>query len=225
MLSDFIALIFPHLCSACDDALYKNESVLCTSCRFKLPQTNFHLKEDNPVARLFWGKAEVHAATAFYYFRKGDRMQKLMHGLKYKGRQDIGVELGRIMGASLATEGLFTNVDIIVPVPLHPKRQRKRGYNQATCLASGMAETMNRPYNEHCLYRALANPTQTRKGKFERWQNVESVFALRDAQQFENKHLLLVDDVVTTGSTLEACAHQLNTIPGTRVSIATAAFA
>jgi len=225
MLSDFVALIFPHLCPACDDALQRSESVVCTSCRFKLPQTRFHEQADNPVARLFWGKAKVHAATAFYHFNKGDKIQRLMHQLKYKGQPDVGVELGRIMGATLAEAELFADVTATVPVPLHPRRQRKRGYNQAECIARGVAESMQNTLDINTLYRAVSNQTQTRKGKFERWKNVESIFALRESTHLEHGHLLLIDDVVTTGSTLEACVQQLLKIPGTRVSVATLALA
>lgn len=225
MLSDFVALIFPHLCAACDDALQRNESVICTSCRFKLPKTQFHEQDDNPVARLFWGKVPVHAATGFYHFNKGDKVQRLMHQLKYKGQPDVGIELGRIMGAALAEAEKFADVTAIIPVPLHPRRQRKRGYNQAECIAAGVAEGMKKPMDTKTLYRAVSNQTQTRKGKFERWKNVESIFQLKDPAQLENGHLLIIDDVVTTGSTLEACIMKLREIPGARVSVATLALA
>ena len=225
MLSDFVSLIFPHLCAACDDALRKNEAVICTSCRFKLPKTGFQQQDDNPVARLFWGKANVHAAMALYHFNKGDKVQKLMHQLKYKGHQEVGVELGKLMGAELAAAEAFKEVSAIVPVPLHPRRQRKRGYNQAECIALGVAEVMQVPLDTATLYRAVANQTQTRKGKFERWKNVESIFELRDFKHLENGYVLLIDDVVTTGSTLEACVNTLHRIPGVRVGIATMALA
>ena len=128
MISDFISLIYPKLCAACNEALQKHETVLCTFCRFELPKTNFHEYPDNPVAKLFWGKVDLHAATAYYNFRKGERVQQLIHQLKYKGYQDVGIEVGKLMGQTLRQAPLFEDVDVVIPVPLHPKRQRKRGW-------------------------------------------------------------------------------------------------
>lgn len=225
-LNDFIELFFPRICLVCGTNLLSQEELVCLQCLHELPRTNFHLEERNPVAELFYGRVRIEYATAFFAFNKGSKYQKLIHALKYKGMKEVGVLLGNHFGADLVKSSFFSDVDIVCPVPLHPKKEKKRGYNQSEFIASGIASRMGKPLSVGNLVRRIYTDSQTRKGRFERWENVDGIFELSDAEEFEGKHILLVDDVVTTGSTLEACATAiLAATKNTRVSIATLGFA
>lgn len=224
-LNDFMSLIFPKLCPACGEELVANETIICTDCLYNLPQTNFHLQADNIVARQFWGKVKLEGAYALYYFTKGGKVQNLMHHFKYKGMQGIGNIVGEIAGTQLSKNEKFTLVDYIIPVPLHKSRFKERGYNQAACFAQGLSVKLNAAVEENNLVRTRATQTQTHRSRFARFENMKEVFALANPEKLKGKHVLLVDDVVTTGSTLEACAIPLLEIPGLRLSIATIAYA
>lgn len=223
--NDFVSLFFPVTCVSCGKNLYKNENNICTYCLYHLPKSNFHLTNDNPVAKIFWGRINIQSAAAFYTFNKGGKVQQLIHQLKYKGQQQVGTTLGKLYGYELRNCPDFKSVDIIIPVPLHAKKQRKRGYNQSTCFAEGLAETMQLTVDSSVLFRSAASETQTKKSRFTRWKNVESIFYVQNEQQILNKHILLVDDVITTGATLEACAQALLKTKGVKVSVATIAYA
>lgn len=224
--NDFVELLFPKLCLVCGNNLLKQEELICLQCLFNLPRTNFHLEEKNPVAELFYGRVRLEAATAFFFFSKGSNYQKLIHHLKYKGVKNVGVILGNYFGNDLMKSTQFSSVDIVCPVPLHPKKEKKRGYNQSYFIAKGIAERMEKSLSADNLKRIVYTDSQTRKGRYERWENVEGIFELSRPEEFENKHILLVDDVVTTGSTLEACATAiLSQTKNCKVSIATLGFA
>lgn len=225
LFQDIISLFFPRCCCACNEPLGRNEQVICTSCLDKLPQTNFHLTVDNPVSKVFWGKAQLNAATALYYFHKGNKVQHLVHQLKYKGKKEIGIYLGDLYGVTLINSPLYSTVDIIVPVPLHPKKLRKRGYNQSEMFAMGLSSGMHRPMMKDILYRTAFTETQTKKSREERWKNVETVFAVQHPESYSGCHILIVDDVITTGSTMEACIHALEKIPRVKISVAAIAAA
>jgi ComF family protein len=220
IFQDFISLIYPRICYACGKSLYKYEKCLCTYCNYHLPKTNFHLDQDNSVSKLFWGKVNIFSAAAFYYYNKGTKVQHLIHQLKYKGHKEIGVYIGNIYGKELKKSVLFETVDVVIPVPLHPKKKMKRGFNQSEVFAAGLAEGMNILMDVKTLQRIYASETQTRKSRFARWENVKEIFSLKEPETLENKHILLVDDVITTGSTIEACAQILSAIPGIKISIA-----
>lgn len=222
---DFVGLFFPELCAACAKNLFKNEDVICTSCIYHLPYTQHHLDPDNLVARQLWGRFEFDSAGSFVYFRKGNKVQHLMHQLKYAGRAEAGHRMGRLYGAELKRSGVWSVPDAIIPVPLHPAKQRKRGYNQSAGIAEGMAEALGIPVIHDHLYRAENTKTQTRKTRYDRYENLRDAFRVRNAEDLQDKHLLLVDDVITTGATLEACALVLLEIENVRISIATLAFA
>jgi ComF family protein len=224
-IADFISLLFPELCQACSANLVAGEDLICTDCRYNLPFTNFHLKPDNLVAQQFWGKIHIEAGYAMCYFTKGGKMQHLMHQFKYRGVKKIGILLGNIAGSQLAQSSVFKNVDVIVPVPLHKSRLRKRGYNQAACFAEGISEKLNIPVIENNLVRERATETQTHRSRFSRFENMQEVFTIKNSEALKNQHVLLVDDVVTTGSTLEACGTELLKIEGLKLSIATIAYA
>lgn len=224
ILEDFVGLFFPKVCPACGFNLFRNEKCICTRCLYHLPKTNFEKIKDNPVAMIFWGRVQIELATSFFYFNKGSKFRKLVHKLKYKGATDIGFELGCQFGLRLA-ESDFNTIDVIIPVPLHPEKFKKRGYNQSEYIASGIAHVLKKELNTSALVRTLSSSTQTRKTRFERWQNVENIFEVQKPNELINKHVLIVDDVITTGSTLEACAIAIKKINNTKVSIATLATA
>jgi len=223
--NDLLSLFFPRVCLACGNSLFRNEEVLCFSCLYHLPKTNFHLQADNPVARQFWGKINFESASSFYYFSKGAKVQHLVHQLKYKGYKEIGSHIGKIYGAELVKSPLFNSVTGVIPVPLHPRKQAKRGYNQAEWFARGLAASMGVEMDTSSLVRAFASETQTRKSRFNRWENVKEIFRIDDIGRQAGKHILLVDDVITTGSTLEAAGHTLFQVPGIKISVASIACA
>lgn len=219
MFTELLHLFFPRLCPSCGNALHRKEKVICFSCRYRLPRTNFHLYSDNPVARLFWGRIQLSGAAAFFYFRKEGRVQRLLHALKYKGEEELGKELGRMYGRDLRKSD-FANTDVIVPVPLHPEKLRLRGYNQSALFGHGLSETMGIPMEETALEKLENTSTQTRKTRYQRWENVEAAYGVLQQDLLGGKRILLVDDVVTTGATLESCAIQLYKKGAASVSIA-----
>ncbi len=224
-LSAFVRLFFPARCAVCGAPLQTGEEGICLSCNMDMPRTGYHLHRDNPVARLFWGKFPLERATSYIYYNKGDDSRRLLHLLKYGGREDLGEVMGRFMAAEFAPSGFFRNVDVIVPVPLHPKRQRSRGYNQSACIARGISAVTGIPVDTLSVIRHKATETQTRKSTFERWENVDGIFQLSSPERFTDKHILLIDDVLTTGSTVTACADAFQGVDKIRISVLTLAMA
>jgi len=224
-LDDFVSLLYPRLCAGCSTPLVKGEEVLCLNCLADLPRTNYHLYLENPVFQIFIGRVNISLATSFCRFDKGGRLQHLLHQLKYKGNCEVGHKMGNLFGYDLIQCDLFKDIDALIPVPLHPAKEKKRGYNQSAEICKGLSESMNRPLLGGNLVRAFDTATQTQKGRFERWENVSGIFKVKNDVPLRGKHLLLVDDVVTTGATLEACCDPLLKIPDVRVSIATIACA
>lgn len=222
---DFLSLLFPRLCYACGNHLLRNENLICTECYVVIPRTNFHLEDDNPVAQLFWGRCLLEKAAAFSFYNKGSRIRNLIHNLKYKGVREIGYELGRIYGISLKSSGFLSDIDLIIPVPLHPSKERIRGYNQSDLISSGISDTTGLPVDNTSLIRKTSSLTQTRRSRYERWTNVEGIFFVSDPEIVRNRHILLVDDVITTGSTIESCTNELLKVEGVKVSVVAIAFA
>ena len=222
---DLIALFYPRLCAGCNSSLVRGEDVLCLNCLADLPRTNYHLIRENPVFLQFTGRVQIELATAFCRFDKGGRLQHLLHQLKYKGNREVGYKMGLLFGYDLIQNAMYQNIDAIMPVPLHPKKEKKRGFNQSVEICRGLSLAMDRPLISGNLIRVVHTDSQTRKGRFERWENVSGIFRVKNGASLLNKHLLLVDDVVTTGATLEACSIPLLEIPGVKVSIATLATA
>lgn len=223
MFNDFFNLIFPKLCCACNNALLKNEDIICVSCTVNLPKTNFHLDKENPVNKVFWGRVQIEMATSFYLFSKKSKVQKLLHHLKYKGGKEVGSVVGKLFGYDLKESEYFKGIDFIVPVPLHKNKLKKRGYNQSEWIAKGISEAMDIPVNVDTLFRKEDSQTQTKKGRYKRWENVSEIFGILN-NELTNKNVLLVDDVVTTGATIEACA-QVLIKNNCKVYVATIAFA
>ncbi len=222
-LSDFVSLFYPELCAACGNNLYKGEDVICTYCKVNFPYTNFHLQEDNPLIRLFWGRVEIDAASAFVYFRKNSKVQHLLHQLKYKGRTEVGTKMGLLYGNQLIESKIFSDSDLIIPVPLHPKKELKRGFNQSDFFANGLSESMNKPAYCKILVRTKNTETQTKKSRYGRFQNVDRLFEVINLELIKEKNILLVDDVLTTGSTLESCAAALLEAGAKKINVATIA--
>ena len=224
-LKDFQNLIYPNLCICCNQHLIKNEEFICFDCLINIPRTNFHLETNNPVEKLFWGRVNIEFATSYFYYNKGSIYQQIMHLLKYKHLPEIGAVMGKHFGAELFHYNIFNNVDLIIPIPLHKKKLIKRGYNQSEAIANGIGSILNIPISTNTLERIVNTNTQTRKSRFERWENVEGIFKVPKIENINNRHILLIDDVVTTGSTLEAAAQALLDSHAKSVSIATLACA
>ena len=220
----FLNLIYPRLCVCCGTPLVKQEHFICSACEYELPLTRFHHQEDNPVARLFWGRVYFQYASAYLQFQKHSRVQKIIHHIKYHEGKALAIEMGRRAGMELISSPLQT-VDMIVPVPLHSSKEHLRGFNQSLLIAEGMAQVMQKPVHNTCLVRTKASGTQTHHSRYARWENVEGIFAVRHPEQIAGKHLLLVDDVVTTGATAEACGTALLTVTGVKVSFMALAMA
>lgn len=211
LIADFADLLYPSLCCGCAKSLGVNEKVLCTKCRINLPETNQHKQPyDESLLNKFAGKVPVQFLASFLYFRKGGIVQKLIHNIKYKGQKEIAKEIAHWYGCQLHNESnLFTEIDLLIGVPLHKSRLKQRGYNQAHWIALGLSEALNIPVIEDVLICHKFKKSQTRKNRMERWDNVKSVFSIQKADAVIGKNVVLVDDVLTTGSTLEACAAQL----------------
>lgn len=225
-LGSFLSLLFPRCCVVCGGPLARGEECLCTMCNIDLPRTNYHLRKDNPVEKMFWGKIpSLERATSFFFYRKGSDYRYILHQLKYGGQKGIGAIMGRYMAAELRESGFFEGVDVILPVPLHKKKQQIRGYNQSEWIARGIAAVTGISIDTESVVREKNTETQTRKSFFERWENVEGIFQLHHAESLTGKHVLIVDDVLTTGATTVECASCLAEIEGIRISILTLAMA
>jgi ComF family protein len=225
ILSDVAHIFYPHLCTGCSTDILGEDSLLCARCVIGLPQTNFAQHAGNPIEKIFWGRIPLAAACSEFYFAKESLIQHLVHQLKYKSNQAIGIYLGELMGKSMKESNRFNNIDGLIPLPLYPDKEKKRGYNQATVICNGMAAVMNVPVLNDVLRRKRYTETQTKKHRTERWENVADSFVLNNEHLLKGKKLILVDDVVTTGATLEASGNTLLQIEGVELSIATLTFA
>jgi len=221
---DIISLLFPRLCYGCGNHLMRNEKTICTECYILIPRTNYHLKADNPVSKLFWGRCMVEKAAAFSYYTRDSRIRKLIHNLKYNGIAEVGKELGRIYARTLESSGFLEGISLIIPVPLHPSKKRQRGFNQSEIISQGISDITGIPVEAGLLIRNSVTKTQTRKSRYDRWTNVKDIFTVTDENRISNRHILLVDDVITTGSTLEACASELLKTENVKVSVVALAF-
>ncbi len=222
--TDFIQLLFPHNCAGCGSDLVGDDDELCFKCHTELPVTGFFDSPANPVERIFYGRLPVRSAAAAYYFTKDSLVQQLMVQLKYRGNKDIGHYLGKLAGQYLMNSDRFGKPDLLLPLPLNKKKEKKRGYNQAAVICAGISAVCAIPVIETVAIRSVFTDTQTHQRRTGRWQNMEGVFTITEPERLEGKHILLVDDVVTTGATLESCGASILAIPGTILSIATLAY-
>jgi ComF family protein len=219
MFKSLINLFFPEVCAGCDAFLLSGEYVICTSCRHKIPMTNHHLNTENEATVKFYGKLPVEFVSTMCYFHKKGIVQDMIHKLKYKGHEEIGKAIGSWYAEDLKDLEIIRLVDEIIPVPLHRKRLRSRGYNQVTTFGKALSETLGINYNADLLVRKVYSKTQTKKNMSARATNAQSVFDVNFSEKSHNKHFLIIDDVLTTGATLEACGRAIQKIPGARISI------
>jgi ComF family protein len=225
IFNDFVSLVYPHYCLACKTGLAKGEDVICSKCILELPRTHYHADPHNPVFRRLDGRILVQHAFSFFHFRKGGKVQQLLHELKYNNHPEIGVTLGRVYADELLRCGFSNQFDVIIPIPLHASKRRRRGYNQSEEFAKGLSEILKAPCLIHPVERIVQTDTQTRKSKLMRWRNVSEVFRVNDIQAVSGIRILLVDDVITTGATVEACGRTLLEAGCSSLSIASMAYA
>jgi ComF family protein len=217
-------LFFPHTCAGCGNDLITPEQLLCIQCLNQLPFTGFELHADNPVEKNFWGRLPIMNAMSLLYFTKDSVLQNLMHQFKYKGRKEIGMYFGNLMGQKISASPRFGDVDALIPLPLFANKEKIRGYNQSAILCDSISETLLKPVLKKTVIRSIATGTQTHKNRIERWQNINGKFQVINLEQLQNKHILLIDDIITTGATLEACAEELMQAQNVKISIATVAY-
>ena len=225
LFKHLINLLFPRVCAACGNILLESEDTVCTTCRFLLPKTGYENYPDNPLAQMFYGQMPFNAVMAEFFFSKTGKVQHLIHGLKYHHCRENGIFLGQEIGKSLLKAADYQNIDYIIPIPLHPKKEKIRGYNQSHVIAEGISEMTDIPIAEDTLVRSVFTATQTRKTREERWENVKDIFELKNAERIANKHVLLVDDVLTTGATIMSAGKALMQAEGIKISVATVACA
>lgn len=225
MFKSIIDLFFPPVCASCQSFLVSNENVICTSCRHNMPLTNHHLNPENEAFKKFYGRISVEYASAMLFFHKKGIVQELIHNLKYKKQEEIGTVLGDWYAEDLKNSSIIKTVDEIIPVPLHKRKLRERGYNQVTLFGKALSDGLNIIYNPNLLIRNRYSKPQSKKTFLNRSDGIETIFDVIFTEKDHNKHFLLIDDVVTTGSTLEACSHALLKIPGAKISIVCMAMA
>jgi len=222
---DVLNLLYPTSCEGCGDELLGNEKWLCVSCWIAMPKTNFHLQSPNPVEQRFVGRIPIQHASSMYYFNKDTRIQEVLHALKYKNKKDIGIELGRRFGYELLACDWINEIDVIIPVPLSKQKLKLRGYNQSECIANGINEVLQIPIDTDAVLRRKNTSSQTSMTIAQRIENVKDAFEVANASSLIGKHILLVDDVLTTGSTLESCVREIVKVPDAKVSLLTLAYA
>ncbi len=225
LIDDFLSLLFPRICYGCGEHLLRNEYLICTGCFALIPRTDFHLDPENPVARLFWGRCKVEKAAAFSIYARGSKIRRIIHAIKYSGIKELGNLMGRIYATQLKENGFFNDIDVIIPVPLHRSKLKKRGFNQAESICEGISEITGLPVDTYSLIRKIPSGTQTRRSRYDRWLNVEGIFGLTNNKSLSNRHILLVDDVITTGSTIEACVNALMQAENIKISVIALAWA
>ncbi|PTX44763.1 ComF family protein [Christiangramia gaetbulicola] len=224
MFHDFVNLLYPTVCHICEAELLKNEQILCTSCLHDLPVTRYHLDNENPVKKVFYGRVKIEKATSLLHFRKKSGVQHLIHDLKYRGHREIGTYLGKWLGEELSQIPEYLEIDLVIPVPLHKSRLKERGYNQVENFGKEIARSIDAEYRDDILLKISSTQTQTFKDRLSRWGKLEETLIIKNAEAVANKHILIVDDLVTTGSTIEACAHKLFEVPDIKLSVATMAI-
>ncbi len=224
MLRDLAYLFYPIHCAGCDSPLYSSEKVLCTTCRHSLPLGNFHNLNAKKIEKVFYGRVKIENAIALFSFQKDGIVQNLIHNLKYRGQQEIGEELGKWLGNVMTHNTDYKHIDSVIPVPLHKKRRQERGYNQVHKFGIEIAKSLDAKYIDSILKKKSYSKKQSKHSKQSRWENIAETFTLENPSLLENKHILLVDDIITTGATIEACINTLKSIPGIKISIAAMAL-
>jgi ComF family protein len=225
LINDFLSLIYPRHCEACDNHLFKHEVYVCNYCRLNLPKNNYHIDHDNELLKMLAGRVPLIYGLSFYLFEKSGKVQKLLHAIKYQHQKELAEFLGKLYAEDLKTAGCLKDVDVLLPIPLHKNKLRARGFNQSEWYARGLSENLNKTLDVTSLVRIKETATQTKKKKYQRWENVEGIFTVENTTALKDKHVLLVDDVITTGATIEAAWLALSNISGIKISMASIAFA
>ncbi|MEO8711755.1 MAG: phosphoribosyltransferase family protein [Parafilimonas sp.] len=223
-IDDFLHLFFPHICLGCNTDVLNSDNILCAECLNSLPVTGFLSAKENPVEKIFYGRLNIQQAGSAFYFNKDSVIQKTIIELKYKSNQRAGIFLGRLLGEEIIKSKRFDDVDVIIPLPLNDKKYFKRGYNQTWAIVNGITSVWKKPVIKNAVERIFFTETQTHKDRIARWKTMEGVFAVTQPSLLENKHVLLIDDVITTGATLEACGAVILKAPGAKLSMATVAY-
>jgi ComF family protein len=224
-IRDFVSLFFPELCLGCQRSLLLQEEFICTHCHYSLPYTNFHLEQDSQAAKKLWGRVRVEKVASYLYFASGSHVQQIMHSIKYRNRPSAAQFLGRHYGVELVAADVFKDADLIIPVPLHKKRMIQRGYNQSEYFGKGLSESMGIEMHTTIIKRTHHRKSQITRNRYERYENTKGIFTIRQPAAIVDRHIILVDDILTTGATLEACANALLEVKGVKVSIITLAYA
>ncbi|NBU35750.1 MAG: ComF family protein [Bacteroidetes bacterium] len=225
MLNDLQTLFFPPICLGCRGPVAGESTLLCTFCQANMPFTNYHMKQENKMEMRFWGRIKIVQASAFLHFQKGSSVQNLLHFLKYEHREDIGNYLGNWYGRVLKQSGIYDKVDFVIPVPIHQNRLKKRGYNQITKFSQCIAQQIQKEYRSDLLIRIKNSRTQINRNREERFTHLENAFLWKNKEELKGKHLLIIDDIMTTGATFEACCHSIHHLEGLEISICTLAIA
>lgn len=225
LAADFISLFYPQLCAACDGELLQGEEHICINCIISLPYTGYETQPANPVEQSFWGRVDIVSATSLLHFRKGNKTQHIMHRIKYKGEKELAQYIGGLAAQGISNNPRFEGLDAIIPVPMHKAKQRKRGFNQSEWFAKGLGEKLAIPVITDVLLKTTATASQTKKTRWERWLNLEEVLTVNHPETIANKHILIVDDTLTTGATIEHCAQTLKKAVPCKISVATMAVA
>lgn len=223
-IDGLLNLLFPNCCLVCNGPVSREENYICLDCLAGLPRTNFHLQRNNSTEQIFWGQIPIERGTSFVYYHKGSDFNKIVYSLKYGKSKEIGDIMGKIIASEIKNSGFFESIDLIIPIPLHKRKEKERGYNQSEWIAKGISEISGIPVRNDLLIRKIHNPTQTKKTPFERWENVKNIFELSTQENLDEKHILLVDDVLTTGSTLLSASQIICQAYKTKISILTLAI-
>jgi ComF family protein len=225
LINDFLSLIYPRHCEACNNNLFKHEFFVCNLCKLTLPKSNYHQKPGNELSMVFAGRIPYENALSFYVFEKSGKVQRLLHAIKYQDQKGLAEFLGKEYATDLLKNNVFSGVDLIIPIPLHKNKLKTRGFNQSEWFAKGLSNALNIKMDTETLARKVETNTQTKKKKYQRWENVEGIFELTNLDNFKNKHILIIDDVITTGATIEAAWQCIKDLEGIKISIAAIAFA
>ncbi len=225
LINDFLSLIYPRHCEACGNNLFKHEKYICNYCKVNLPKSNYHHASDTELTRVFAGRVPFVHALSLYVFEKSGKIQKLLHAIKYQHQKDLAEFLGKQYANDLLKNNTFNGVDVIIPIPLHKNKLKARGFNQSEWFAKGLSENLNIPIDTQTMMRKVETNTQTKKRKYQRWENVEGIFEITNHEALKNKHVLIIDDVITTGATIEAAWQCVKDVEGIKFSVAAIAFA
>ena len=221
IFNSFIDTLFPRICPVCNNVLLSHEKHICTKCRIDIPITRYHMQEFNAMEQLFAGKTPIEKAVGYFFYEKGNPYSNILHNIKYRNNPQLGQYVAKLFAQELLSRDIFRDIDCIIPVPLHHRKKIQRGYNQSEYIAKGFSEVFNIPVHNNIIIAHKSHESQTNKGIYERWLNTQNIFSAQDTQVLENKHVLIVDDVVTTGATLLSAALTIASVPNIKISLAT----